>query len=106
MLMETPEKGELLAFVKPTKRIGDMTDDEGFEFAKSLVLLMRARGERTGGTKGRRNERAFPSAGHLTRLAALTRPGRGCLGRWWRPVRRWLTILGSPADQPATYPKL
>jgi hypothetical protein len=44
-LVKDPEKGELLAFVKPTKKIGDMTPEEGLEFARSLILLMRARAQ-------------------------------------------------------------
>jgi hypothetical protein len=39
------EQRQLLAFVKPPKKIGEMTDDELFQFAKSLILLMRERME-------------------------------------------------------------
>ena len=40
-----PQERQLLAFVKPPKKIGKMTDDELFEFARSLILLMRKRME-------------------------------------------------------------
>ena len=42
----TPQEERLLlAFVKPPKKIAEMTDDDLFAFARSLILLMRERME-------------------------------------------------------------